>query len=165
MFAVWQYKTDRFDAETVCQFAAHYVALLRSALESPETNAHALPMLSNAERAQVLADFNATRADFSYDVLIHQLFEAQPDAIAAVFEDQALSYADLNRQANRLAHRLIAQGVRPDDRVVICANRGLEPIVGLLAVLKAGAPMYRWPRRIPPSGWLTCSTTRRRWRC
>ncbi|KGS05275.1 non-ribosomal peptide synthetase [Burkholderia sp. ABCPW 111] len=142
MFAVWQYNADLFDAETVCRLGAHYVALLRAALASPEANAHALPMLSNAERAQLLVDFNATRADFSHGVLIHQLFEAQvqltPDATAVVFEDRALSYAELNRRANRLAHHLIALGVRPDDRVAICTGRGLETVVGLLGVLKAG---------------------------
>ncbi|WP_143187497.1 non-ribosomal peptide synthetase, partial [Xenorhabdus eapokensis] len=101
-----------------------------------------LPMLPASERQQLLVDFNATQADFPQEALIHQLFEAQaaqhPDAIAVVFEEQTLSYGELNRRANQLAHYLIALGVQPDDRVAICAERSLEMVVGLLAILKAG---------------------------
>ncbi|WP_387696270.1 AMP-binding protein, partial [Photorhabdus sp. RM157S] len=61
-----------------------------------------------------------------------------PDAIAVVFEEHALSYDELNRRANRLAHHLLTLGVQPDDRVAICAERSLEMVVGLLAILKAG---------------------------
>ncbi|MBM7127906.1 amino acid adenylation domain-containing protein, partial [Dyella mobilis] len=74
---------------------------------------------------------------------IHQLFEQQvlrtPDATAVVFEDQSLSYAQLNVQANRLAHHLIAQGIKPDDRIALCVERSLAMVVGMLAILKAGA--------------------------
>ena len=73
---------------------------------------------------------------------MHELFEEQvredPDAIAVVFEDEQLSYAELNRRANQLAHYLRELGVKPDDRVAICVERSLEMIVALLAVLKAG---------------------------
>ncbi|OKP02451.1 non-ribosomal peptide synthetase [Xenorhabdus eapokensis] len=115
-----------------------------------------LPILPDIERQQVLMDFNATQAEFPQDTLIHQLFEAQvrrtPDATAAVFEQQSLSYDELNKRANRLAHHLIALGVRPDDRVAICIERSLEMVVGLLAILKAGGafvpldPTYPTPR-------------------
>ncbi|WP_141554456.1 non-ribosomal peptide synthetase, partial [Xenorhabdus kozodoii] len=84
----------------------------------------------------------ATQTDFPQDAFIHQLFEAQaeqhPDSLAAVFEDHTLSYGELNRRANQLAHHLMALGVRPDDRVAICVERSLEMVVGLLAILKAG---------------------------
>ncbi|WP_440030567.1 AMP-binding protein, partial [Chromobacterium amazonense] len=100
------------------------------------------PMLPEAEQQQLLVDFNATEAAFPQDALIHQLFEAQversPEATAVVFEAQSLSYGELNRRANQLAHHLIALGVRPDDRVAICVERSLEMVVGLLGILKAG---------------------------
>ena len=100
---------------------------------------------------------------------IHELFEAQvertPDAVAVVYEDRALSYGELNARANRLAHHLRELGVGPDDRVAICVERSIEMVVGLLAMLKAAAPMCRWTRPIRASGWPTCSTTARRWWC
>src|SRR5206468_3616038 len=101
-----------------------------------------LPLLSASERQQLLRDFNATEADYPKDKLIHELFEqqaaAQPDAVAVLFEDQSLSYRELNARANQLAHELIALGVRPDDRVAIFVERSLEMVVGLLGILKAG---------------------------
>ncbi|WP_413629110.1 AMP-binding protein, partial [Pectobacterium versatile] len=102
-----------------------------------------LPILPDSERQQVMVDFNATDADFPQDALIHQCFEDQvartPDAIAVLFEDQHISYDALNRSANQLAHHLIALGVKPDDRIAICVERSLDMVIGLLAILKAGA--------------------------
>ena len=81
-------------------------------------------------------------AEYPREKLVHELFEEQaermPDAVAVVFEDAALSYGELNRRANRLAHYLRELGVGPDARVAICVERGLEMMVGLLGVLKAG---------------------------
>jgi amino acid adenylation domain-containing protein len=98
-------------------------------------------MLSNAERQQILHQWNKTYAEYP-EVCIHELFEAQvkrtPEATAVVFGGENVSYADLNRRANRLAHYLRKNGVRPEERVGICAERGVEMVVGLLAVLKAG---------------------------
>ncbi|WP_146741741.1 AMP-binding protein, partial [Lonsdalea populi] len=92
---------------------------------------------------QLLEAFNATDADFPQHLLVHELFEAQaergPDAVAVVFGERTLSYAELNRRANQLAHHLMALGVRPDDRVALCVERGPEMVVALLAILKAGA--------------------------
>ncbi|MBD2794423.1 AMP-binding protein, partial [Xenorhabdus szentirmaii] len=88
-------------------------------------------------------DFNATQVDFPQEALIHELFEQQaertPDTIAVVFEEHSLSYKELNHRANCLAHHLIALGVKPDDRIAICAERSPEMVVGLLGILKAGA--------------------------
>ncbi|MDX8000869.1 non-ribosomal peptide synthetase, partial [Xenorhabdus sp. Reich] len=116
------------------------VAILADAPHSP---ALAVDVLPAVERQQLLADFNNTEADFPRDVLLHELFEQQvvrtPDATAVVFEECTLSYGELNRRANRLAHHLLALGIRPDDRVAICVERSLEMMVGLLGILKAGA--------------------------
>ncbi|WP_418054994.1 non-ribosomal peptide synthetase [Pseudomonas syringae] len=127
------------------------VAMMQRALEqlaealahAPDTAITQLDVLPTAERTRLLETFNQTTQDYPTDRCIHDLFEAQveaqPDAIAVVFNAQRLSYAELNRQANRLAHHLIGLGIGPDDRVAICVERGVEMMVGLLGVLKAGA--------------------------
>jgi amino acid adenylation domain-containing protein len=101
-----------------------------------------LPRLDAAERHRVLVEWNATEANIPQDKCVHELIEAQaartPEAVAAVCEGERLTYAELNAKANRLAHHLRSLGVRPDDRVAICAERSLEMVVGLLAILKAG---------------------------
>ncbi|WP_442316500.1 non-ribosomal peptide synthase/polyketide synthase [Xenorhabdus aichiensis] len=137
-----EYAADLFDSATVERIVGYLENVLTAMAADATQTIAALPMLSAPERQQLLVDFNTTQTDFPQDALIHQLFEAQaaqhPDAIAVVFEDQVLSYDELNRRANRLAHHLIALGVRPDDRVAICLERSLELVVGLLAILKAG---------------------------
>ncbi|MDC9595130.1 condensation domain-containing protein, partial [Xenorhabdus sp. IM139775] len=116
--------------------------LIDALIHHPQQPVLQVPVIPAAERQQILADFNATQADFPQDALIHQLFEAQaartPEATAVVFEEQTLSYGELNRRANQLAHHLIALGIQPDDRVAICVERSPEMVVGLLAILKAG---------------------------
>ncbi|MBD1229590.1 AMP-binding protein, partial [Xenorhabdus griffiniae] len=126
-------------------------AYMKTALEgivaalqyAPEQPIHAIDILPRAERTQLLETFNDNVVSYPQDALIHQLFEQQavrtPDAIALVFGENELSYAALNRQANQLAHQLIEAGVRPDDRVAICVDRSLDLIIGLYAILKAGA--------------------------
>jgi len=102
-----------------------------------------LEVLPAAERDRVLYEWNQTRSEYPSDKCVHELFEAQvektPDGIAVVFEEEELRYAELNRRANQLAHRLRELGVGPDRRVAICAERSFEMVIALLAVLKAGA--------------------------
>ncbi|CAI8787990.1 amino acid adenylation domain-containing protein [Kosakonia quasisacchari] len=119
------------------------LASLGAALaHEPQRPVLSLSVLPAAERRQVLAGFNATRAALPAEGLIHRLFEAQvvrtPEAVAVVCENITLSYAALNRRANRLAHRLMAQGVRPDDRVAVCLARSADVLVAILGILKAG---------------------------
>jgi non-ribosomal peptide synthetase component F len=101
-----------------------------------------LPMLPKAEREQVVYGWNAPQEEYPGEQCVQELFEAQvertPEGTAVVYQDRELSYAELNRRANRLAHYLRELGVRPDARVAICVERSLEMIVGVLAVLKAG---------------------------
>src|SRR5262249_23094068 len=110
--------------------------------KSPATPVRSLDILPAAERRQLLTEWNATEADYPHDQCIHELFEAQaaanPGAIAVVDEESRLTYAELNSQANQLAHHLRKLGVKPDARVAICAERSPEMVVGLLAILKAG---------------------------
>ncbi|MGP6459925.1 non-ribosomal peptide synthase/polyketide synthase [Pseudomonas parakoreensis] len=132
------------DARRICDYLQCALHALVEALEhSPHQGFEWLSILPGAEREQLLHTFNATRADYPQGLTIAQRFEQQaierPQALAAVFAGASLSYAELNRQANMLAHHLLASGVQPDDRVAIVARRGLDTLVGLVAILKAGA--------------------------
>jgi amino acid adenylation domain-containing protein len=136
------YATSLFERATV----ERCVGCLRRVLEEMAADdalaVHRLALLPDAERRLVVEEWNATEAGYPRERCIHQLFEAQvertPDAVAVVFEEDALSYGELNRRANRLAHALRALGVGPDARVGVCVERSLEMVVGLLAALKAG---------------------------
>jgi arthrofactin-type cyclic lipopeptide synthetase C len=132
------------DAQRICNYLQCALHSLADALEhAPHQGFERLSILPDTEREQLLHSFNATRANYPQGLTIAQRFEQQalerPQALAAVFADASLSYAELNRQANMLAHHLIASGVQPDDRVAIVARRGLDTLVGLMAILKAGA--------------------------
>ncbi|MBD1229037.1 non-ribosomal peptide synthetase, partial [Xenorhabdus griffiniae] len=137
-----EYATDLFDAATVERIAGYFNNVLTAMVTDDTQLIATLPMLPASERQQLLVDFNATQIDFPQAALIHQLIEARAaqhsDTLAVIYEDQTLSYGELNHRANQLAHYLIALGVHPDDRVAICAERSLEMIVGFLAILKAG---------------------------
>jgi amino acid adenylation domain-containing protein len=131
------------DPERVCGYMQQALQSLAEALEAtPEWPVRQLEVLPIKERTLLLETWNATQQDYPANQCLHQLFEAQaahtPQAPALVYEDQMLSYAQLNAQANRLAHQLIELGVKPDARVAICVQRSLAMVVGLLAILKAG---------------------------
>jgi len=136
------YNTDLFDESTIARFWGHYKMLLEGIVTDAERPVSAIPMLTDEEKSSLLVDFNNTDVQFPSDKCIHQLFEAQvvrtPDAIAVIIDDESISYAEMNRQANRLAHSLQVMGVGPDSIVGICLERSIEMIIGLLAVLKAG---------------------------
>jgi amino acid adenylation domain-containing protein len=142
MMGVWEYNTDLFDASTIARMAGHFVTLLEAIVENPQQQISQLPMLTAVEQQQLFVQWNDTQADYPQDLCIHQLFEKQclstPDAIAVIFENQQLTYQQLNTQANQLAHYLQSLGVGPEVLVGIYLERSLSVIVGLLAVLKAG---------------------------
>ncbi|WP_422824395.1 non-ribosomal peptide synthase/polyketide synthase [Xenorhabdus bharatensis] len=126
--------------------AQHLLCQLERILYAVASNPHqphtSVSFLSEEERHTLLYRWNQTAAPYPQDKTLPQLFEAQadqhPEAIAVIFEGQSMSYGELNARANRLAHHLIALGVRPDDRVAVCLERSPEMVVGLLAILKAG---------------------------
>ncbi|MDX8001256.1 non-ribosomal peptide synthetase, partial [Xenorhabdus sp. Reich] len=131
-----------FEAERICGYMQQALESLATALEqTPDRPVRALNILPETERTMLLTTWNATETAYP-TLCIHQLFEQQaektPDATALVYEEQSLSYAELNTRANRLAHQLIALGIEPDQRVVICVSRSPAMVVGILAVLKAG---------------------------
>jgi amino acid adenylation domain-containing protein len=138
-----RYDADLFDAGTVRRMAAHFVRLLEGIADAPGTRVSRLALLAPDETAEVVHAFNQTDAHYlDGELPLHRLFEAQaartPDAVAAVFADEALTYAQLDARANRLAHRLRRLGVGPEARVGVCAERSVEMVVALLGVLKAG---------------------------
>ncbi len=151
------YSTDLFERTTIQNLLRHFETLLAGALANPDIPISRIPLLNDSERQLVLVEWNRSDAEFPGERCVHELFEEQarktPNAVAVTFEDASLSYAGLNRRANRLAHYLRELGVGPDARVAVCLERSSELIVALLGVLKAGAayvpldPAHPWERR------------------
>ena len=132
----------QISAEQIKVIGGYYARTLAAMAAAPTARYEQQSLLSDQERQQVLFDWNASREEYPEHLCLHQLFEAQaqrtPDAIAVVFEDQLLTYSELNARANRLAHHLQASGVGPEVLIGICLERSLELLIGILAVLKAG---------------------------
>ena len=137
-----RYATSIFERETVQRYVEHLRRLFAGMVVADEEPIARLAVMSPAERHQILVEWNATERQNRADVCVHELFEEQvertPNAAAVVHEQTQLSYAEVNRRANRLAHRLRALGVGPDARVALCLERSVEMVVSMLAVLKAG---------------------------
>src|SRR5215216_4538656 len=143
LYSTFEYNTDLFDRDTIARMARHLRTLLEGIVADPSARISELPLLTEAERRQLLFEWNDTRAEYQQSVCAHQLFEAQveakPDAVAVVFEDERLSYGELNARASKLAHHLRDLGAGTGDVVGIFMARSLEMIVGILGTLKAGA--------------------------
>src|SRR5215216_6509079 len=141
--STFEYNTDLFDIETIARMGRHLRTLLEGIVADPSARISDLPLLTEAERRQVLFEWNDTRAEYQQCLCAHQLFEAQvertPEAVALIFEDERLSYAELNARANKLAHHLRGLGVGAGAVVGIFMERSLEMVVGSLGALKAGA--------------------------
>jgi amino acid adenylation domain-containing protein len=137
------YSTDLFERATVDRMLGHLERVLEQVAADADVRLSRLELLGEAERALVLETWNDTAAEYPADVCIHELFQAQaertPDAVAVVFEDDSLTYRELNERANRLAHHLAHLGAGPEARVGICLDRSAEMVVAMLAVLKSGA--------------------------
>jgi amino acid adenylation domain-containing protein/non-ribosomal peptide synthase protein (TIGR01720 family) len=135
------YATDLFDAATIGRLAGHFARLLDAIVADPECRIAELPLIGEAERRQLDA-WSGTVAPYPEDRCLQDLFAAQaartPDAPAVVCEDRTLSYRELDRRANRLAHHLRALGVGPDVVVGLCMTRSPDLVVGVLGILKAG---------------------------
>src|SRR5215208_2026766 len=151
---VFGYSTDLFTAETVQRMARNFETLIHGIVAAPDSRLSDLPLLGEAERRQLLVDWNQTQASYSSDCCIHQLFEAQVErernSIALIHRQQQIGYGELNRLANQLAHYLQSKGIGPGTRVGICLNRSIEMVVGLLAVLKAGGAFVPMDPAYPP---------------
>ncbi|HSS77098.1 MAG TPA: amino acid adenylation domain-containing protein, partial [Thermoanaerobaculia bacterium] len=137
----WEYSTDLFDAATIERLAGHFGVVLEGIVARPEARVSELALLTSDEREQLLAEWNATSTPLSAGC-VHGAIADQasrtPEAVAVAFGGEFLTYRDLDRKSNGLAHRLTLLGVGPEVRVGIALERSLEMVISLLAVLKAG---------------------------
>ncbi|GAA6624132.1 amino acid adenylation domain-containing protein [Scytonema sp. NUACC26] len=142
LVATGEYNTDLFNADTITRMLGHFQTMLEGIIANPNNAIVDLPLLTASEKHQLIVDWNDTKTDYPCNQCIHQLFEQEvertPNSIAVVFENQQLTYRELNNQANRVAHYLQKLGVKPEVLVGICMERSLSMVVGLLGILKAG---------------------------
>ncbi|MFH0340608.1 MAG: amino acid adenylation domain-containing protein, partial [Chromatiales bacterium] len=143
----FEYNSDLFDPAAIVRMVGHFETLLKSIVKNPEKKISRLELLTGAERHALIHDWNQPRIDYPKDATMVRLFEAQaaltPDRVAIEFHspivrETQLSYRELNRRANQLAHHLTGMGVRPGVLVGIFVERSLDMIVGLLGISKAG---------------------------
>jgi amino acid adenylation domain-containing protein len=143
LLASVEYSTDLFDARMMRRMLGHLRVLLEGVTANPELRVAELPLLTEAERHELLLTRNETAADYLQDACLHELFEAQvkltPRATALTLGGESLTYAGLNERANRVAHNLRSRGAGPETPVALCVERSFEMVAGLLGVLKAGA--------------------------
>ncbi len=141
--ATAEYSADLFEAATIERLLGHFQTLLECVVVDPDQRISALPLMTKTEEWRLLSEWNNNRADYSTEGCVHQIFEEQveraPDAIAVVDEDGQLTYDELNRRANQLAHYLQRLGATPGTPVGICVDRSSLMAVGLLGILKSGA--------------------------
>ena len=138
----FEYRSALFDAATIQRMIGHWQMLLEGAAANPEQQLSQLPLLTTKERHQMLVEWNDTYAPYHGERCVHHLFEEQvernPGGIALLYNDERLTYKELNERANQLAHHLQKLGVGPEVLVGICMDRSIELLVGLLGILKAG---------------------------
>ncbi len=139
----FEYATDLFNAATVERMMGHYRQLLSAVLADASVELGQLPLLTPAERKQLLEIWNRDNVNYPANLCLHQWFEAQadrtPNAVAVVYEQSRLTYRELNERANQLAHHLRRQGAAPDKLVGLCVERSLDLLVAVLGILKSGA--------------------------
>jgi amino acid adenylation domain-containing protein len=148
------YSTDLFDAATIARMGRHFQTLLEAIVDKPQAPLANLPLLQPDEQQRLLVAWNAAPADYPHDQGLQQLFEAQvartPDAIAVLDEDTHLTYRELNRRANQVAHHLQTMGVGAEVLVGLYVERSLAMVVGLLGILKAGGAYVPLDPTYPP---------------
>lgn len=149
------YSTDLFEHATIERMSKHWLTLLESVVADPTLSLSRLPILPADERALLLEKWTATEREYPLHTSYSELFEAQalrtPEAIAAAYEEEQISYADLNRQANVLAHQLREYGVGPDTLVSLLSERGIPVLVSILGIFKAGGGYLPLDPHHPPS--------------
>ena len=147
------YDSSLFDPQDMKRLAGQFQELLASVVAQPDASINRLNIITDAERQQPLYDMSGTERAYPHNLGVHQLFEEQveltPDAVAVEFQEQRLTYAELNARANQVAHRLRALGVGPEAVVGICMERSLEMMAALLGTLKAGGSYLPLDRSYP----------------
>ena len=139
----FEYNTDLFNADRIERMLGHFETLLEGIASNPEQRLYELPLLTHREREQTFVEWNDTQVDYPANACIHELFEMQaertPEAVAAEFNGEQLTYSELNRRSAHFAQHLQALGAGPDVLVAVYAERSLELVIALLGILKAGA--------------------------
>ena len=139
----FEYCTRLFNKDFIDKLAKHYLNILQTVISENDVKIANIDILSKEEKEQILDDFNNTKVDYPKDKTVIQLFEEQveknPNGIAVIFEEQKLTYKELNEKANQLAHCLVENGVKHNDIVGIMLERSFETIISMLAVLKANS--------------------------
>src|SRR5260370_34167812 len=142
LVCLFEANADLFEADTIERMMGHFQILLEGIAKNPGQKVSELPLLTEPEREQLLVEWNDTTTDYPSNLCIQELFEQQvanaPDAVALVWDDQEMTYRELNSRANQQAGYLRQRGVEPDARVAVCLERSPEMIVALVAILKAG---------------------------
>jgi amino acid adenylation domain-containing protein len=140
--AALEYSTELFDEGTASRIVANFLVLLEGIAEHPDAKIDLLPLVAEAEKQELLMEWNNIRLDHTERIHVHRIFEQQAqrtsNAIAVACASEALSYDQLNRQANQLAHSLQHSGAAPGSLIGICMERSAEMPLAILAVLKAG---------------------------
>ncbi|MTJ08355.1 MULTISPECIES: non-ribosomal peptide synthetase [unclassified Anabaena] len=153
LIGAFEYNANLFNADTIARMIESFHTLVEAIVADPQEQIRTLPLLTASQKHQLLVEWNNTGTDYPQKS-IHQLFEEQvsrtPDAVALVFEDQQLTYQQLNLQANKLAHYLQFLGVEPEILVGVYLERSLEMIVGFLGILKAGGAYVPLDPNYPP---------------
>ncbi|HEX8354146.1 MAG TPA: amino acid adenylation domain-containing protein, partial [Pyrinomonadaceae bacterium] len=149
-----EFNTDLFDRETAERMLGHYLRLLEEVAADPHRPLAVLPLLTEREREQLLVTWNDTARDYPRDRCVHELFEEQAERraghVAVALGGEQVTYSDLNRRANRLAHYLRRAGVMPEARVGLLLERSAGMAVALLGVLKAGGAYVAFDPLYPP---------------
>jgi non-ribosomal peptide synthetase component F len=153
LIGAFEYNANLFNADTIARMVESFHTLIEAVVANPQERIRTFPLLTASQEHQLLVEWNHTETDYPQKS-IHQLFEEQvektPDAVALVFEDQQLTYQQLNSQANKLAHYLQFLGVEPEILVGVYLERSLEMIVGYLGIFKAGGAYMPLDPNYPP---------------
>jgi amino acid adenylation domain-containing protein len=149
-----EFSSDLFEAGTIARLLGHFRTLLEGIVADPDRRISALPLLTEPERHQLLMEWNATATDYPREATLGELFDAQvalrPDAAAVVFQHERLTYRELDARANRLARYLRGRGAGLEQRVGVCLERSVDLVIGLLAIVKAGAAYVPLDPSYPP---------------
>ncbi|MEB3219801.1 MAG: amino acid adenylation domain-containing protein [Nostocales cyanobacterium 94392] len=156
LIAQFYFDSKLYNLQDIKTLSEQFQNLLASAIQNPESSIARLNILGDRQRQQLLIELNNTQKQYPQDKCIHQIFEEQaeqtPDKIAVVFEEQQLTYYELNTRANQLANYLQSQGVKPEVLVGVYLERSLEIVIALLAILKAGGAYLPLDPALPPEG-------------
>ena len=140
---IWEHNTDLFDTATIARMVEHYKMLLRAMISNPDQRISEIPLSAEDERQEMLVNWNATQVSIDAGLTLHGMLEASiqttPDAVAIVFGSEEMTYRQLGEQSSQLANYLVRNAVKPKTLIGLCVDRSPRMLVGMLAILKAGA--------------------------